>query len=150
MLAAAAIRYWYSRDSTGSGALAILTLLSFAESGQIANALNVNMPELNTTMITGALIQLCTDKNFFSLKNAKRNRRMAFYVSMLAGCFIGAAILRYSSPSACLVVAAATKGLLFFTFLGNRGMVEQRLRLEDGGEKVEGTITPASRVLWGD
>ncbi|CAK3995068.1 hypothetical protein AC579_3647 [Lecanosticta acicola] len=150
MLAAAAIRYFYSRNSTGPGALAILALLSFAESGQIANALNVAMPELNTTMVTGALIQLCTDKNFFALKNAKRNRRLAFYASMLTGCFIGAALLKYSSPSAALVVCAATKGLLFVSFFCNRGLVEKRFGLEDGREKSEGTVTPASRVLWGD
>lgn len=69
VLAAAAIRYWASRDGTGPGgeysavydlfvrrlmidtALGILAVLSFAESGQIANALNVSMPELNTTMM---------------------------------------------------------------------------------------------------
>lgn len=150
ILAAAALRYFVSRRATGPGAMGILALLSFAESGQIANALNVSKPELNTTMITGALIQLCTDAEFLKVRNAKRDRRLAFVVSMLVGCFIGASILRFSTPSAALVVVASTKGLLFFSFLFNHGLVERTFRLEDGTEKVEGTITPASRVLWGD
>lgn len=149
MLAAAAVRYWFSRRDTGPGAMAILALLSFAESGQIVNALNVSMPELNTTMITGALIQLCTDKKFFQLKNAKRNRRLAFFASMMVGCFIGASIQRYSTPSAALVIIAATKGILFFSFFFNKGMVKKKFQLEDGIEKVEGAVTP-SKVLWGD
>ncbi|SMY20482.1 unnamed protein product [Zymoseptoria tritici ST99CH_1A5] len=150
MLAAAAIRYFVSRHETGSGALAILALLSFAEAGQIATALNVGMPELNTTMITGALIQLCTDRRIFAWRNVKRNRRLAFFASILAGGFVGAGTMRWRSPSAALVVAAAIKGFLVITFLGNRGLVEKTKVLEDGGHKVEGTATPATRVLWGD
>ncbi|KAK4506455.1 hypothetical protein PRZ48_000187 [Zasmidium cellare] len=150
MLSAAAIRYFVSRSPTGPGALAILSLLSFSASGQIANALNVSMPELNTTMITGALIQLCTDRKIFAWHNVKRNRRLAFYVSMLVGCFIGASIVKYRSPSAVLVVCAATKGAIFLSFFFNRGMVEKRRVLEDGNCKTEGAVTPVSRVLWGD
>ncbi|KXT17765.1 hypothetical protein AC579_3647 [Pseudocercospora musae] len=150
MLAAAAIRYWVSRNRTGSGAMAIIACLAFAESGQIANALNVSMPELNTTMITGALIQLCTDKDIFKVHNTKRNRRLAFFTAMLAGCFIGTAVLAKRSPSAVIVVVAAMKGALVISFLFNRGLVEKKMQLEDGHERIQGAITPASRVLWGD
>ena len=150
VLAAAAIRYWGSRNRTGPGALGILTCLAFAESGQIANAINTAMPELNTTMITGALIQLCTDRHIFRLHNPKRNRRLAFLGSMFVGCFIGAGVLSTSSPSAVLVVAAGLKGALVLSFLLNRGMVDKTTHLEDGEKKVEGHVTPASRVLWGD
>ncbi|KAF2171394.1 hypothetical protein M409DRAFT_50841 [Zasmidium cellare ATCC 36951] len=150
MLSAAAIRYFVSRSPTGPGALAILSLLAFSASGQIANALNVAMPELNTTMVTGALIQLCTDRKIFALHNVKRNRRLAFFCAMLCGCFIGASIVRYRSPSAVLVVCAATKGAIFLSFFCNRGMVERRRVLEDGACKTEGAVTPVSRVLWGD
>lgn len=108
------------------------------------------MPELNTTMITGALIQLCTDRHIFRKHNSKRNRRLAFLGSMFVGCFIGAGILKTSSPSAVLVVAAGLKGALVLSFLLNRGMVEKKTQLEDGAEKVEGHVTPARLVLWGD
>lgn len=150
MLAAAAIRYWGSRESTGPGAMGILACLAFAESGQIANALNVSMPELNTTMITGALIQLCTDKDILRLHNTKRNRRLLFFTAMLLGCFMGAAVLSERSPSAVIVVVAAIKGGLVLSFFFNHGLVQRKTQLEDGNEKVEGAITPVSRVLWGD
>jgi uncharacterized membrane protein YoaK (UPF0700 family) len=150
LLAAAAIRYFVSRKQTGPGALAILALLSFAEAGQIATALNVNMPELNTTMITGALIQLCTDPDILKLRNPKRDRRLAFFVALLLGCFVGAGTMRWRSPTAALVVAAAIKWFLVITFFFNRGVVERRRREEDGNEKVEGSVEPVRRVLWGD
>ncbi|PPJ56214.1 hypothetical protein CBER1_09384 [Cercospora berteroae] len=149
-LAAAAMRYWASRDGTGPGAMGILAVLSFAQSGQIANALNVGMPELNTTMITGALIQLCTDPEIFKLHNLKRNRRFAFFCSMLLGCFLGAGVLKASSPSALLVLVASMKGALVSTFLFNRGIVEKKTHLENGEKKIEGHATPVTRVLWGD
>lgn len=50
--AAAAVRHWLSRKSEGPGVQGILTLLAFAKSGQIVNALQVSTSELNTTMFT--------------------------------------------------------------------------------------------------
>lgn len=122
-------------------------------------------------MITGALIQLCTDPRIFHLHNTKRNRRLAFLSSMFIGCFIGAAVLARSSPSAVLVVAAGLKGALVLSLFFNRGMVDKTVSLEAGEKKVEGRkspnkshiatetdadlispslgcVTPASRVLW--
>lgn len=122
-------------------------------------------------MITGALIQLCTDPHIFHLHNTKRNRRLAFLSSMFIGCFIGAAVLARSSPSAVLVVAAGLKGALVLSLFFNRGMVDKTVSLEAGEKKVEGRkspnkshiatetdadlispslgcVTPASRVLW--
>ncbi|KAF2209719.1 hypothetical protein CERZMDRAFT_46710 [Cercospora zeae-maydis SCOH1-5] len=149
-LAAAAMRYWVSRKQTGPGAMGILAMLSFAQSGQIANALNVGMPELNTTMITGALIQLCTDPDIFKLHNLKRNRRIAFFCSMLLGCFIGAGLLKAASPSAVLVLVASMKGALVSSFLFNRGIVEKTTNLESGEDKTESHATPVTAILWGD
>lgn len=150
VLAAAAVRYWTPRVRVGGPALAIITLLSFAESGQISTALNVNMPELNTTMITGALIQLCTDRDIFKLHNPKRDRRLAFFISMLLGAYVGSAALNNYSPSMVLVLVAALKGFLVATFFLNRGIVELVSRDEQGIERVSGAVTPATKVLWGD
>lgn len=151
ILAATAIRYWASRKSTGPGALGILTLLSFAMSGQIATALNVNMPELNTTMITGALIALASDKDLFRWKNNKRARRILFFASIEAGSFIGAALLNFRSPTSTILVCAAVKFLIVGTFLFNRGIVKQPKNISGGhGPNIDGTVTPVSRILWGD
>lgn len=148
VLAAAAIRYFdMPRQGTGASALAIIALLSFAESGQIATALNVNMPELNTCMITGALIMLCTDQNLFKLKNPKRDRRLAFFLSMLLGNYAGSAALSQYSPSLVLVLVAALKGFLVFTFLLNCGVMQRLVSTEQGEQKTHGAVTPAKQVL---
>lgn len=44
-------------DGTGPRALAIVGLLSFAQAGQVSLAIGVGMAELNTTMITGAIVR---------------------------------------------------------------------------------------------
>ena len=151
ILAATAVRYWSSRERTGPAALGVLALLSFAMSGQIATALNVNMPELNTTMITGAVITLMSDKDLFKLKNNKRTRRVLFFASIEVGSFVGAALLNYRSPTATLLFCACVKFGIVATFLFNRGIVHKVRELEDGrSEKTDGAITPVSKILWGD
>jgi hypothetical protein len=44
------------RKGTGPRALAIVGLLSFAQAGQVSLAIGVGLAELNTTMITGAVV----------------------------------------------------------------------------------------------
>lgn len=46
-----------SGQETGPRALAIVGLLSFAQAGQVSLAIGVGMAELNTTMITGAVVR---------------------------------------------------------------------------------------------
>lgn len=43
-------------QSTGKRALAIVGLLSLAQAGQVSLAIGVGLAEVNTTMITGALV----------------------------------------------------------------------------------------------
>lgn len=45
-------------SETGPRALAIVGILSFAQSGQVSLAIGVGLAELNTTMITGAVVSL--------------------------------------------------------------------------------------------
>jgi uncharacterized membrane protein YoaK (UPF0700 family) len=151
ILSATAVRYWTTRTNVGASAGGVLTLLAFAMSGQIATALNVNMPELNTTMITGALIALMSDKDLFALRNTKRLRRILFFASMEAGSFIGAALLNFRSPTSVLLFAACVKFGIAATFLFNKGIVRPVRQLEDGRrEKLDGAVTPVSKILWGD
>ena len=44
-------------QETGPRALAIVGLLSFAQAGQVSLAIGVGLAELNTTMITGAVVR---------------------------------------------------------------------------------------------
>ena len=43
-------------QETGPRALAIVGILSFAQAGQVSLAIGVGLAELNTTMITGAVV----------------------------------------------------------------------------------------------
>ena len=45
-------------QETGPRALAIVGILSFAQAGQVSLAIGVGLAELNTTMITGAVVSL--------------------------------------------------------------------------------------------
>lgn len=115
------------------------------------------MPELNTTMITGAVITLMSDPHLFALRNSKRTRRILFFASIVAGSFIGAALLRFRSPSAVLLICTCIKFLITASFLFNRGMVQHRLDVEGGVAAISGAVTPVpgaatpvKEILWGD
>ncbi|KAK5131371.1 hypothetical protein LTR08_000974 [Meristemomyces frigidus] len=154
LFAATAIRYWGPRTTTGSAAMGIVALLSFASGGQIVGSVGLGLPELNTTMITGTLVSLSNDPKLFHLQNAPRNRRLLFYASLLSGCFIGAAASRYSDASLGLLLAATVKAVAALSFFLNRGIVmaNQAADEEKSGHYLpaSGTATPVSMILWGD
>ncbi|KAF2774568.1 hypothetical protein EJ03DRAFT_263329 [Teratosphaeria nubilosa] len=151
VLGAAAIRWWAPRVRAGGSALGVVALLSFASSGQIAMAVGVGLAELNTTMITGTLVQLSNDPSILKANNPARNRRVMFYTSLLAGCFIGAAAYKLDAALG-LLLTAAVKLLATVSFFLNPGVVEvNNLDREKADERPRtGTITPVSKILWGD
>jgi uncharacterized membrane protein YoaK (UPF0700 family) len=52
-------------QETGPRALAIVGLLSFAQAGQVSLAIGVGLAELNTTMITGAVVSFLRHPLYF-------------------------------------------------------------------------------------
>lgn len=51
-------------QETGPRALAIVGLLSFAQAGQVSLAIGVGLAELNTTMITGAVVRSLRNQTY--------------------------------------------------------------------------------------
>lgn len=152
MFGATALRYWGPRVGVGPAALGTIAMISFASSGQIASAVGVGMAEINTTMITGSLIQLSNDRDVFKPHNRARDRRVLFYLSLLAGCFIGAAAL-LKETSLAILLAGTVKGLVTVSFLFNRGViavVEDRTEGLPGNSTREELAIPVSTILWGD
>lgn len=100
------------------------------------------------TLTVGTLVQLSSDRNFFHRHNHPRTRRVLFYLSLLVGCFIGAAA-RDRDAWLGLLLTASLKALISISFLFNQGIV-----VPDAGDKekgaVSGTATPISKILWGD
>lgn len=132
--------------------LGILCLLSFASGGQVVGSVGVGMPELNTTMITGTLVQLSNDPRLFVLDNTPRTRRLLFYLSLLSGCFMGVACVRYRDASLGLLLAAIVKAVASLSYLFNHGIVSCEAVDEErkGSTPVSGTATLVSTILWGD
>lgn len=133
-------------------------------------AVRLGTPDLNTTMVTGALVELATDRQLFRVRNGGRNRRVAFYLCLLVGALVGAVVVKWRGPGWGLVVVAGVKGLVAVSFLGSWGVVGEATvgggkvgvgsgEVEDGTErksersgswKGEAFALPMSRVLWGD
>lgn len=141
--AAAAIRQWGSQARSGPLPYAIIGLLAAASGGQIGLAVCVRLPELNTTMVTGALVQLATDRDVLRPANVARNRRLVFFGALLAGAFAGAAATTFVSGALALLLTALVKTVVCLSFLVNHGMVRRK-----GGE--EAVAVPLRNVLWGD
>ncbi|GAB7328106.1 hypothetical protein MBLNU13_g00143t1 [Cladosporium sp. NU13] len=131
-------------QETGPRALAIVGLLSFAQAGQVSLAIGVGLAELNTTMITGAVISTLGDPRIFHANNHARDRRILFVIAYLAGCFAGSALNAYDTTWA-FFLAFGMKMFICATFLFTPGMVAD-LEKQDN----EGTRTPVSHILWGD
>ncbi|KAK4959819.1 hypothetical protein LTR10_002707 [Elasticomyces elasticus] len=107
---------------SGGSAVAIIALLSFASSGQIAMAASVGMPKLNTTMVTSTLVQLSHDPYIFYRHNPARTRRVLFYISFLTGCSAGAMAARGGGISVGLILTIAVKASVMLSLLWNQGI----------------------------
>lgn len=140
--AAAALRFWGSDQTKGPIALGVIALLSFACGGQISLALCVRMPELNTTMITGAIVQFAVDDKLFQKINPVRNRRAAFYFSVLAGAFVGASVGEWVNPTLGILLVAVLKTFVTALFLFNSTKAK--------GARDYFTKSPDIMVLFGD
>ncbi|KAM0715122.1 hypothetical protein Q7P37_009587 [Cladosporium fusiforme] len=128
-------------QGTGGRAIAIVGLLSFAQSGQVSLAIGVGLAEVNTTMITGALISTLGDAKIAKKHNHARNRRLLFILCYIVGCFVGAS-MKFNTDWV-FFLAFGLKMLSCTTFLINRGMVRD-LEMQD--EKP----APVTHILWGD
>ncbi|TKA44077.1 hypothetical protein B0A54_04843 [Friedmanniomyces endolithicus] len=133
----------------GFGAGGTIALLSFAGSGQVAMAGGVGMAEVNTTMVTGALVQLSGDARLLRSHNRARTRRVLFFLSFLAGCSVGAVVVRGRAALVGLLLVAVVKAGVTVSLLWNRGVeglpgVEMR---KDGVGTGETSLI--STIVWG-
>ncbi|KAF1988256.1 hypothetical protein K402DRAFT_445502 [Aulographum hederae CBS 113979] len=145
---AAAIRFWGPRTTFGPHALGTIALLSFAHGGQIALALCVRMPELNTTMVTGAFVMLAVDRRIFAKKNPARNRRIAFFLSLILGSVIGSIAARWCDTALPILLTGCLKALVMVMFLFNTGVKPGRL--PEGETQLARSSVTILKVLWGD
>ncbi|KAL0264837.1 hypothetical protein SLS55_000790 [Diplodia seriata] len=126
-------------------AAASIALLAFASGGQISLALSVGMAEVNTTMVTGALVMLAHDQKILHKHNPGRNRKLFFIGSILGGSFLGAIANRYAHSALSLLLVAICKVVVTFMFLCNRGVK----RKPGSSDTAESTVS-LTQILWGD
>jgi hypothetical protein len=87
-----------------------LSFLAFQSGGQIVTSRLLGFNEIPTTVLTSVYCDLASDPKFFVKENAKRNRRIAAVIAILAGGIAGGWISRSSAGmSVALWIAAAIK-----------------------------------------
>lgn len=84
---------------------------------QVTSASSAKIPDVNTTMITGAIVQLATDETVFAKDNVARTRRVLFFGAMLAGAFVGAGCASCMDAALGLLVAGIVKSAVTIMFL---------------------------------
>ncbi|KAG0645794.1 hypothetical protein D0Z07_7682 [Hyphodiscus hymeniophilus] len=132
VFAAAAIQYSGPNtvESTGSKALAVLSLLAFSSGSQVAMARGLQITEITTAMATAAYVDIFIDEAIFARQNRRRNRRVAFLLSLFAGSFAGAFAYRAQGSAFALIVSGVGKAIVSISLVLNKGMAEDRRKHE--------------------
>ncbi|KAI9895080.1 MAG: hypothetical protein M1814_000305 [Vezdaea aestivalis] len=117
---ATALRHFIAKDSFGSEARAVITLLAFSAGAQVAMARTVQVPEVPTAVVTSAYIDVVVDPNLFGVHNEPRNLRVAFLLCMLVGAFIGAAAYAHLGAAFSMLLSAIMKSFVIIALLFNK------------------------------
>lgn len=144
----------------------VVAFLAFAASGQTSVAVTVGLPELNTTMVTGAIVSIdvlavrralantnfeiatLNDPRLLHTDNAGRNRRLLYVSSYAAGCIVGA-VMSFG-PTGSLFLIAAVKLIISASFLLNRGRAAAKYPEAAGsGDETYELGTPISKAPSG-
>jgi uncharacterized membrane protein YoaK (UPF0700 family) len=153
-----------SKNLASASALIVVGLLAFTAAGQTSLAVTVGLPELNTTMVTGAIVSMRLHRNVDSANmvvkistlndprllqadNAARNRRLLYILSYAAGCIIGATMSFGTTGS--LLFISAMKLVVTASFLLNRGRAAGRFSETAGlrDESYELSTSPSKAPL---
>jgi uncharacterized membrane protein YoaK (UPF0700 family) len=95
--------------------LAPIALLSFQAAGQIVASRALGINEVPTVVITSLLCDLFSDPKLLSLKNIKRNRRVAGFLLVLIGAIAGGWIYKatHMVQGALWVAGGLKVGIVF-------------------------------------
>ncbi len=96
----------------------VLLLLAGSAGAQIAMAKQFHVPEVPTAMLTSPFADLLVDPRLFSpwKTNEKRNRRVLYIASIVAGTVVGAAIHKYANTYTAVFIGAGVRSSLIVWF----------------------------------
>jgi uncharacterized membrane protein YoaK (UPF0700 family) len=104
LVGVAIVQYTHPIRERGLWTRIALALLAGQSGSQIAAARAWNIPEITTAMATAAWVDLARDDKLWHVRNRSRDRRILFFVLLVAGCLMGAFLrARIGSPNAIVV-----------------------------------------------
>ena len=86
---------------------ALIAVLGIAMGIQNASARKIAVPDLTTTVLTLTITGIAADSSLAGGSGSKAGRRLLAVVTMLAGAFLGAALIRHAQAYDPLVIALA-------------------------------------------
>ncbi|KAI9171447.1 hypothetical protein HJFPF1_00930 [Paramyrothecium foliicola] len=114
---AAAVQHFQGTEQTGPKALLVVGMLAFASGSQVVQSRSLSMTEISTAMATAAWVDLVIDHKLFRLDNRPRNRRVAFLLSLVVGCLVGALLFRTVGSAAAIGVSGIGKLIVTVLYL---------------------------------
>ena len=111
------IQYMHVVQEHGIWTRTAIALLAGQSGSQIAAARAWNIPEITTAMATAAWVDLARDEKIWALRNRVRNRRVLFFVLLVAGCMTGAFVRPRLGPAHSIVLSTAIKAMVHLAML---------------------------------
>jgi uncharacterized membrane protein YoaK (UPF0700 family) len=107
LVGVACVQHTYAIRERGFWTRIALALLAGQSGSQIAAARAWNVPEITTAMATAAWVDLARDEKLWQVRNTSRDRRVLFFLLLVAGCMTGAFLrLRIGSANSVVVSVA--------------------------------------------
>jgi len=117
LVGVALIQYMHGVQERGLWTRIALALLAGQSGSQIAAARAWNIPEITTAMATAAWVDLARDDKLWALRNRPRDRRILFFLLLVAGCMMGAFLRPLIGPANSIVLSIAVKAWVHFAML---------------------------------
>ncbi|PWY81572.1 hypothetical protein BO94DRAFT_567242 [Aspergillus sclerotioniger CBS 115572] len=106
--------------SERANALVTLFMLAFASGAQVAMGRALKITDITTAMATAAYVDVVIDPGLLKGRNRGRNRRVLFLGLLMAGCFVGAVLVKVVGERGTLVVSGGCKIVVMVGFLFSR------------------------------
>ncbi|EED22317.1 DUF1275 domain protein [Talaromyces stipitatus ATCC 10500] len=113
-----------------------ISLLAFQAAGQIVASRTLEYDEIPTVVLTTLLCDLLIDPNLLARRNAKRNRRVACFVTLILGAMTAGGLFKLTNMSSGLWLGFALKAVITISWVAWEGAQN----VKGDGDVVEGCV----------